>query len=647
MMKAKLLSLNKVLIIFFAISFFVSFMLFRHGEILATAEEGMPFYEPARTANLYSSIWWEEVAPGALISTSSQWLPLYWVSAFLNIYLANFVVQAIFFGVMFFSGMLAMYLLSSELTKNKVISLLASTFYLLNLYTMSQILFRALYMNLFVWAFSPLYIYLFKSFIKEGKKLFVLVATSVLFSYGFTHPGYLILFCLVSFLIFAYVMFKDLKNRFLYLKRLVVLLAALLIFHIWWIYPMAVFLSSTFNSSGVTSASNYSVLEGVSQSFPVSEILLLRERYYHGNWFNGQYKEGLAIVPSIVILLFVIYGLVKARKFSSWGLIVLFFSVGFFISKGINPPLGALFYKILYKISLFGAIRNPYEKIGLLYLVPYSIFFASGIFFFYQNYKKIFHRLALFLFLAVVFGPFSWPYWSGKIYPEFAMVKVPGYYKEANNYLNQDKSDSRILVLPLIPEHAAVFNWDYRGVEPSRFLFDKPTISVNGGLSRNLYSEMRLAIKEESDLSSYLKEFNVGYVVIRNDLDTTVSGTDPIDVTKRSVMNTSNLDYVGNFGEVDVYKHKADQGQFQISGNKGIGVSYQKLGPRKYIVNVSDADNPSKLVFKQTYHDNWIAKLEGKILIDHSIENGYENAWLIDKSGDFQLEVNFKVWPWE
>src|SRR3972149_11519030 len=136
MMKLKLLKINKVYFSFLIIALLLAFIWFKDGKILATAEEGMTFYDLSRSAKLYSSIWWESIAPGSVISVSQMSAPYLWLFRIVNLLFSNATTQGIFFAILFFSGLSGMYLLTSDLVKNKWISFISVLFYLFNLYTL-------------------------------------------------------------------------------------------------------------------------------------------------------------------------------------------------------------------------------------------------------------------------------------------------------------------------------------------------------------------------------------------------------------------------------------------------------------------------------------------------------------------------------
>jgi len=54
---------------------------------------------------------------------------------------------------------------------------------------------------------------------------------------------------------------------------------------------------------------------------------------------------------------------------------------------------------------------------------------------------------------------------------------------------------------------------------------------------------------------------------------------------------------------------------------------------------------PILLVFNQAYDNGWIAYLNGSALSDHIRSTGFANAWIIDKTGESQIEIRFSMQP--
>jgi hypothetical protein len=74
-------------------------------------------------------------------------------------------------------------------------------------------------------------------------------------------------------------------------------------------------------------------------------------------------------------------------------------------------------------------------------------------------------------------------------------------------------------------------------------------------------------------------------------------------------------------------------------------ITFEKVNPTKYFVNVQNASYPFFLIFSESYHPQWKAYINGSQISDkyHFIANGYANAWYVDKTGAFEIVLEF--WP--
>jgi hypothetical protein len=74
----------------------------------------------------------------------------------------------------------------------------------------------------------------------------------------------------------------------------------------------------------------------------------------------------------------------------------------------------------------------------------------------------------------------------------------------------------------------------------------------------------------------------------------------------------------------------------------------QKVSTSFYKVQIVNATPPFVLALNQTYDNLWEAKVGDEIIPKHFIANGFANGWVIDnKKGDFEINLVFKIWPWE
>ena len=649
--------MKKVIFWFFVLSVFLVFSWFRNGLTIAGGEESFSIFNSTLII-AQTSLWQLSGTGYPLPFYSTRLLPVLFNVVLTQLGMPSFLIQAVFYFFILLSGFTGTFLLTRFLFKKEnnldKISFLAALFYVFNLYALSQIFNRFLYSGMFLWAYLPIFLFLWLKWLEEGTRKYFLIflATSLLYSLTYLQPAHLITLWSSAAVCFLIVVIKKHIQR-----RKATILALLgflfwVIINVWWLYPYAKLsdLSVTEISSW---QSNFDSLRGVSQYFPTNQILLLRQNFLFGKdsfWYSF-YSQPWVYVISIGVLLIAILGLITSRKEKNWLYLAVLAFIGWFVSKGTNPPLGYSFFKFLFSNFPFtAALRNPYEKFGLVWLLPYSIFFALGVGWIYKRLKPKIREIVVGIVLILSCGVLVWPMWTGDLYKS-ARVRVPDYYEQANQFLNQDKTDGRVLMLPIIPGDGVRYFWGYQGVEPSEFLFDKPSISK---ILRTKYADekyMRLydAFVNDKSYNQLLDEMNIKYLVLHNDLDTEISGASSSTQTKIILDKNPEISLIERIGELEIYEFKGnkDGSLFEVRGEDPPVLSYEKLSPARYRVQIGNARPRFDLIFKSTFNELWETKIDGKKLDEHFLVYDYANAWRIDRIGDYNIDIVFKVWPWE
>ena len=67
-------------------------------------------------------------------------------------------------------------------------------------------------------------------------------------------------------------------------------------------------------------------------------------------------------------------------------------------------------------------------------------------------------------------------------------------------------------------------------------------------------------------------------------------------------------------------------------------ISYQKINPTFYKVNISQIDSPFILKFNERFHPLWNLKSSVSDTGNHFMVDGYSNAWVVKNGGDYTLE---------
>jgi hypothetical protein len=73
-------------------------------------------------------------------------------------------------------------------------------------------------------------------------------------------------------------------------------------------------------------------------------------------------------------------------------------------------------------------------------------------------------------------------------------------------------------------------------------------------------------------------------------------------------------------------------------------IEFQQVNPTRYEVQIENATQPFFVILSATYHDKWRANINGIHIPDekHFITNGYANAWYINKTGSYQIVLEYE-----
>ena len=662
-------------ILFILISLVLTSVWFGPEKIISHAEEGLPFYNLGRTLKIYSYPWLDSGLGSVnpfLISRVTFFGIASWFEGFK---ISGAKIQQLFFVLLILTPLFSVSSLTQILFPNhpKNLGIYASLFYLFNLFVLSQVFRRFIYSLIFLWSYLPLFLYLWVKWLeaKKVKHLFYFTISSLIFSD---------IFVLVSSVFAIWIpagilWFKDRRIAHGLIGVFVWLLTS-----VWWWYPLVLLKDSPF-SQALDTSKNLTSLSDVSKYFPRSEIIFLKQKYFFSSdliW-NKFFSSQLSNVISWTIVSLVVVGIITSFRLKNGKLLLLWFGLSWFLIKGANPPLGKEFYSWLFNAVPFSQVlRNPYEKLGVILVLPYSIFVAVGL---SRIRFKIIQSLLVFTICFVLMRPL----WTGQVFAGY-QVEVPDFYRQANDYLNSSGS-LRLLHLPFLHESGTSYTWGYSGDEPSDFLFDRPSVSKTYFFPNDPYPYIYKSIRLPK-IARLLQFLAIDTIVLHTDTlpsqvyqenyQGSISIVDQMEhvFIDRSFkgLNIYRLDpsFPVNWGYlssrtfsvpsisdgfslvINNSSFKVNNDSFVISPQKPINYgsllpnyTITKLSPTRYIYHVQHSTSPYILVLSQSYNSGWIARIQKDILPDHFQINGYANGWLVDKAGDYDIEVVFKTWPWE
>jgi GT2 family glycosyltransferase len=630
------------------------------GKLIASGEEGLAFARPFRTFEIYRYLWYD-TGTGYPMPLTIPRTTFYALVSFFDIFFPSWIAQALTLYCTIVMGMTGMYFLCMNFLKNKLVAVIAALFYFFNLYSMTQVFGRQLTSGYVAWGYLPIFLGLWIKILqtKRIRWMLAVALTSSIFSNAFGHPAYVITLWIPVLLYWAYYVFINIKDRKELLdtaKTILTTVAIWALVNAWWIYPFLKLGQSSFTTADSTQG-NFDSLNGVSKSFPIQEILQLKQTFLFENLFTGWYNTPQALFLTYTILGIAAIGLAVSLKRRNLRYIALLALTAVFLSKGTNQPLGYKFYHYLFTyLPQTQALRNPYEKLGILVVLAYAILFALGLYTVLKLIKKIELRIltgALVMLCTVGFLVF--PIWNGTLYGanvQNVRVSVPTYYAQANTYINTQKTDGRILLLPLFYGDGVAYTWnnqEYTGIDPSEFLFDRPVVSK---ILRMQYFDDKFkelndnvqAMNTKAFLQN-LQELDIQYLALRNDY--IIKEATPAVVKKINTDLTAlpEIQKVKTFGQLDIYTYtdKKPYTHLVTEGDEPPALTYRKINPTKYTVQIKNATKPYKLILKETFNHNWKAKTANTILTDHKLEYNYANAWKITKTGTYRIDLEFSL----
>lgn len=647
-----------IIALFLFLSLFVTFVWYRGVDFIGGGEEGISLWRPFKSFTLASNVW-IDVGSGY---PSSFFLPrttLFLTAYFLDIFFTRRITQLLIFLILIFSSLIGVYLLSVNIFRlKKQQAIIASLFYFFNLYTLSQVFSRFIFAGIYAWAFIPILVYLGFSIIKRFKinYLVFFVIVNIFASTIYSHPAYILVLWIFLGLCLFKVLLKGSDKR-IYLINFLSLFCVWLATNIWWVYPML----SMSNTVGVNPSVrgweyDFAVLQGLSRDFTNLDILFLKHKYFfeRSGYWQGFYKNSLPQLVSFLIFVFVLIGLFT-RKVKNKLLLSLLFILGWFLVKGTNPPLGSTFYKFLFeKISFFSIFRNSYEKLGIIFLLPYSILFSIGIHTFISILDRSKKNVVLIFLSLIIFIYLMWPVWTGNVFSDLAYVSIPASYRDANTYLNTLSNNYRILSLPFIPGEGVHYTWaggNYYGLEPSEFVFDRPVISwkIPNINTIPILESLDATLRSGKIDYKILDDLAIGYIILHKDIDTKYSNAPDINSQLELLSDKENFKLEVVFGDLSIYSvmNRSKIITAKNDCDDEYGLDFKKVSSSKFVVSVSNMDCSYNLIFRTTFDNRWKAYIDSKLITNHEKVLGYANSWRVVQTGNHSVVLTFNVWPWE
>ncbi len=630
---------------------------FRDGKFIASGESGLWLMAIKNGFEKSASVW-SDFGTGYPTPALLPRIPTMYLLLTLQKFFAPTVTQGILFYFLIISGIIGAYRFSGILFDNKKVRALSGLFYFFNLFSMSQVWNRLAYTGIFTWSYLPWFILFFVKFVLSGKNrwLILFLIISVIYSYTFTTAAFIITLWIPASIWFAVLILRNFHARgkytnITYIARGFVITILWLTVNLWWIFPYINNGAGQFTDA-FPWKENFDILRGVTSVLPIWNYLLLYHSGYmsSGGPWGGWYGNLLPLILSTLILCVTLVGLYHTKKSKEKAFIILMVLSSLFIIKGDHKPFGYVFYEWLFKnIPLAGVMRNPYEKFGAVWVLMYSVLFSSGLIYLKNKLKHPISTVFIFLVLFLSMGLLVWPIWKGSVYTNNSKISVPSYYAEIEDFVSKKSDDGRILVTPMIPGDGAKYVWGYDGIEPSDFLFSRATISriFRTKYPDNKYYGLLYDLRNKKDVSSYLEDFNIRYILVNHDIIPASAGTDNPEEISAYLKELNYAKYVGSFGNLELFENVNYSPDSLITSDSDAVVKYSKISNAHYKVLVDNKSGSFNFLFKSTYNPGWILKSSDREFNKHEVALGYANTWQVNQNGLYELDLLIEIWPWD
>jgi len=580
--------INKAFCFFFLIAFSLALVWFKGGYIIALGESAIPFYNLQNLFKIYSHVW-TPISLG-FYQTPVVSLPFFSYGLIFELLgFPGFLVQAIVFLTLAFlillnSYIFGRYLFRDLVSKSKDKALIfGSLFYLFNLVCLVSVWNRLQYPFILFYVSLPLALFVFNQGLSKRKLIYSLYLGLLLipFSMAFLAIPFMELLwaTLGAYALFHIIINKN-KNVTLFTIFYFSLCGIVwFLLNSWWLLQFFQY-TLTLSHDIYSLSGNVATLKILSQvqgnlSYVfrlMNRDLLIKMEEVWGSF----YFIPLFVFLSYLIPFLAFFPLLIKKKPS-----YIYFFLGFslimlFLIKGSEGPFGEIFLFLFSNFRPLEVFRGAFEKFGLVLPLAYMPLIIFSIILINENLKRKVGQLRANLILLgtgiLLFLVLTFPYWNGWIFTYYVphannlktgdYVKVPDFYKDANNYLNKDSQDFRVVVLP-IENDSVTYNWNghgFTGLDYTNGLFSKSFVTTSFGVEN-----LDFVVSQFQDVLLNAPQFftkamnivNAKYLMVRKDIDYKYRTTMNPNETEKLIRDghIPNLSFEKQFGDLYFYRN--------------------------------------------------------------------------------------------
>lgn len=487
----------------------------------------------------------------------------------------------------------------------------------------------------------PLVSYLFLKFNRTGsfKYVAVAVASCLIFSIGlFSIPwilGYILPF---SVPIILYLVFGNIRNKALYLRRSLTFFILLALSQSFWLvsFGMTYFGGSDVNfgskvlSNEVADTFSPTVLATATGNivYPLLNLFHRQIAFDFGwdlkNVFESFYDRIVFINFFFVGLLF--SGLFLYKKYLEkdeirvYLIVLCAFMISLFFFTVNIGPLKDIFL-LLGNIPGFVMFRNFYDKFALSYIFYYAFLLSISLVILRRFNKRIFVSVVLIL-LAISILNFSQvgsiinaPLWQTRSIGR--NIEIPEEYLEFMSQINKEVlSSENIITIPFGTALYSVIrdvdsNNAYIGTSPVKLFSGVNDFS---GFMSFYFSDAKGIIenliinKEYKDLSEFLRTYNVNYAFVNKNIPQPVLDSWVFDQRMNESQDQGFMDslfekppvIISKNGNYELYRLK-ESNTILVSDN----IYFKRINEFKFRIYIKNLDEKQDLYFNDSFSSSW------------------------------------------
>jgi len=507
----------------------------------------------------------------AIFLILSKFLPIWVISQgylFFTFFIASFSL-----------GFLAKYFSQKAGQKNEQLFFLAGgLFYLTNLLT-SWLYFYPLHLFIAAYAFLPLVCWRLAEYFQKNSfknRFYLLVSSLLLSTSALTATMFLV--CLGVIVVFNIIFFFQ--NQ----KKIASLFFAFLVTVVlqgFWLFPFLTYVKSNSRDLQISSI-NREITSTTIENEIKNNDWKNSLRYYsswletkengkdytfpYRDWYrNSKTANFLSFLPPVLAAAGLLFLL--ANKNFVGMLIGLMSLIGWFLIKGINPPLGIISDFLSKNIPLFAQVfRWQSSKFWPFLAMSLPILGCFGLIFFLKIIKNNLLKVLLVLF---VFGGslfFVFPYFKGQLIRSDVFVKVPSQYYGLARFLKKNDPLSRIYPAPETNSlYFRNYCWGFWGSTVLNYLLPNPIVEkaliIGSAENEQAFDLLHFGYYSENPLlfARILKMYNSSLILAdENNCDGNVGYRYDWEINKKMVDENPYFEKIWQEDKLSLYKIKDD-----------------------------------------------------------------------------------------